>query len=280
MRGANTFWMIFGIVVSVGTVPPAFAYGERAIIDENQHALSLAAGIASPAMVTSLSENPAGLHYNSSTKFQVSLATHSSAFNPFGLDGHFFTGNGWVGAGIGVATYNQFVSGSGSLALLDFGLGAEISALNMAVGIAGQYTLGSAGNVWGTNGGTTWGGNIGLLFNPRGPLRIGITGYQVLAGLHAIGAGVAYELNPWADFAVDGTLNPSSSALALKPELGIHLSNFQMNVGYGFQIVGSSWTWLRTGLSFAVGFHLNYNLMLQAYYNHLALWAFGATIRL
>ena len=164
--------------------------------------------------------------------------------------------------------------------LIDFGLAAYVEALNLSIGFSGGFTLLSVGPVWGSYSGASWGGDLGVILFPNERFRVGATAYQVLAGVRAVGLGFAFELSPWADFVLDSTWNPYEGTVALLPAFGVHLWNFQMQLAYGFRLLGTEWTWLRQGFSAGIGFELSYNLLFQFYYNHLSLYSAGLTLRL
>ena len=244
--------------------------GSRGSDEEQDHFLSLAGGIASPSAMTTLTENPAGLIYNLRTKIHLTAATPDAALNSFGYSGSFFTGNGYVGAGVGAQSYDyQRSTYAGSIALFSFGVGAFFDSLNVSFGLVG-ITPGS---------GTAWGINMGVIYNPKGKARAGATVSQLLDASTVVGLGVAAELNPWADIGIDFVYNVTRPASVIKPELGIHLSGYQMNIGYGFQTVGTPFGGLRQGLSLAFGLNLGSLMLIQLYYNHLAQYMLASTMR-
>jgi hypothetical protein len=261
----------------VGFLVAPAAYGFQYNDLERHFTLSTAYGIAAPAFSTATFQNPAGLIYNERFKAQVSGATTSTAFSNVGIGGAFLAGNGFVGGTVGFQTYNDQVAGSTSLGLLTVGLGALITKADLAIGFSGGYRLfgnASTGH-WGTY---NWGLDIGALIAPRGPFRIGVTVYDLLATVKAIGAGIAWELSPWAVLAVDATSLTTFRGIALKPALTINLYDFNLTAGYGIPIETSSSPWTPTGASFGVGFWLGSHIQMQAYYNTLSYLNAGLSI--
>jgi len=247
---------------------------------EMGHVLSVGAGISSPSVTSALGENPAGLMYNQQPKFLGEAALTQNSLNNLGLGGLFYLGNGFVGGGLGIETFNGQGNNAGNLTLLNFGIGAEIQAINLSFGATGTYTLSQNGTTNGAGSGSIWTGNVGLLYNPNGPFRIGVTGFHLASTTRAIGAGIAADASTWATFALDGTINIDGTGPVIKPAMGIHLNDFQCTLGYGLVLDSSAMNWIRQGGSLGVGVRLSPNFHLQAYYNHLALYYFGLTIRL
>lgn len=272
------------VLVIAGQFLPvsALAYGYRGSygLDELNHLLSVGGGIASPSVTSALGENPAGLMYNTRTKVQAATATGSESLNPVGFGGLLFGGNGFVGGGIGLQGFNNQTEGGGQILLLNWGLAAEFTSLNMAFGFTGTRTLHRSGVVMGTGSGTTWCVDTGVIINPHGSSRYGLTLFQILDSVDAIGAGWAIDASSWSTFALDGTYSPDSKSAVVKPGLSLQFDGFQMSSGYGFRAVGDSGSWIRQGLSLGVGFNLGDHMFAQMYYNHIALYYGGITFRL
>ncbi len=252
-------------------------------LDESIHLLSVGAGISSPSLTSSLGQNPAGLFFIQQTKLLGAIGFTNSNFNPVGFGGLVFLGNGSVGGGLGIQTFNGVGNNAGSIVLLDFGLAAEIPSLNLSIGATGSYLSGSSGTVLAPGGAYgPLGLDLGILYNPRGDVHFGLTTFQVQAGIEAIAAGLSAEATQWATFAVDGAIDPKGwGGTTLKPAMGIHLSDFQISFGYGFALDNAAIpNWIRRGGSLAVGFKINWQVHVQAYYNELALYYFGLTVNL
>lgn len=247
---------------------------------EMNHTLSVGAGIASPSVTSSLFENPAGLSYNLQTKFLAEGGSTNNNFNPIGLGGLFFLGNGFVGGGIGVQTFNGQGDNAGLLTQLDFGIAAEISSMNISFGATGSYLIQRSGFPQGAWYNSNWSSDVGLIYNPRGEVRLGVTAFNVINGVDAIALGIAGDASSWATFVLDGSMNPrTATGKVLKPAMGIHLMDFQFTLGYGLPLDNGSDNWIRRYSSFGLGIRLSYNWHFQAYYNQLALYYLGLTVK-
>jgi hypothetical protein len=248
---------------------------------EEDHLLSVGGGIASPSVTSALGENPAGLSNNRSFKLLGAAAAGNNKLNPLGYGGGIFFGNGSVGGGVALQGFNNNTDGaSGNVLLLNWGLAADITGLNIAWGFTGTHTISRSGTVRGTGSGTTWCIDTGLIFNPKGDSRVGVTLFQVLDEVDAIGLGWAYDLSPWATFALDGSYTTSAKTTIAKPSLYIRLPGFHISSGYGVRVQGTEWSWIRQGLSLGIGIPVNHSFTIQGYYNQLAEYYGGVTIAL
>ena len=248
--------------------------------DEATHLLSIGGGVSSPSMTSGLiGENPAGFMYNNQTRFLGELGWTNSQLSPLGAGGLMFFGNGQVGGGLGVQNFTGQGDTAGDLTLLVFGIGSEIPNLNIAFGATGSYVLSNNGVNNGMGSGGNWNTDLGILFNPRGDIRGGITAYEVIGGVQAIGAGIAADANSYATFSLDGTSSTLGHSKVLKPALGLHMSDFQIAFGYGIHLDDYGDNWIRRGTSLALGVRVTPNVHIQFYYNQLALYyaAIGIT---
>lgn len=247
---------------------------------EVSHLLSVGGGISSPSVTSSLVENPAGLAFNQQTKFMAEGAATNSGLNPIGIGGLFFLGNGSVGGGLGVQTYNGQGNNAGNITLFNFGISAKVPNMNVAIGAAGSYVISQSGVPAYPNG-TTLDSNVGMIVNPDGDVHFGVTAFDVLNGVDAVGAGVSANASDWATFSVDGIMNPQGeTGKTVKPAMGIHLASFQFTLGYGIGLDGTDTYWIRRGTAFGMGIQLGMDTHLQFYYNQLALYFLGLTVRL
>jgi hypothetical protein len=249
---------------------------------EDDRYLSVAGGISTPSITSALGQNPAGLIFNNQAKVLVDVASGNDNFNPLGYGGGFFTGNGSVGGGIALQGYNsQYDHSAGNLLLLNWGLAAEFTDLNLAWGFTGTYTIANTGvgQGAGTSGGA-WGLDTGIIFNPHGTSRFGLTAFQVVGGVDAWGAGYSYDPSPWATFTVDGIYAVYSKTSILKPGLSIHVSGFCLTSAYGYKFDGAGWGWMSEGLSVGVGFPIGYKWAVQGYYNQISKYFIGITMTL
>jgi hypothetical protein len=243
---------------------------------ETGHILSTGAGISSPSVTSALGENPAGLVYNHQTKFLGALSGGNSSFNPLGVGGLFFLGNGFVGGGLGIQNYDSQGNGAGSMRYFQYGMAAFVQGINIAFGASGSYTLLDGGG----SGGNHWGLDLGMIYNPKGDVRLGVTAFNAIDGINAIGVGVAADVSTYATFALDASTTPQGSGRTLKPAMGIHLMDIQLNLGHGIAIDNDASSWIRRGTSFGLGFRLSPAIHLQAYYNQIAQYYAALTIRM
>jgi hypothetical protein len=263
------FALLLVMLASSGSAFGASRYGGGDY--ESFHWLSVGGGIAHPSATTAITENPAGLIYNSDLRILASSDAGNNSFNPLGANGHFFLGNGAVGGGIGLR--NQHTFNTATDVNLDFGLAAEINALKLAFGVSGSYRVATLGATGG--GGGTPGLNIGVLINPTGEIHGGLTLFDVLGGVNALGGGIAWDVNSFATLALDAATTPTAfQAWSLKPGLQIHVLQVQLSASYGFALAGGG-SWLRGGGTLGLGVRMGGNLHFQAYYNELNLYYAG-----
>ena len=164
---------------------------------EMGHLLSIGAGISSPSLNSALGENPAGLTYNEQTRLLLDGATTNSNSNSIGL-GASLLGDGNVGAGFGVETFNGQGDNAGQITLANIGVAAEIPSLNVSFGMTGTYTLRNNVQTIGTGSSSGNGyenhafdADMGVIYNPKGDVRMGATLFQIFDGVDALGVGVA-----------------------------------------------------------------------------------------
>ncbi len=221
--------------------------------------LSIGAGIASPSVTSALGENPAGLVSNETPKLLGVISTENNSWDPLGYGGFFFTGNGAVGAGIGVQNYSGAASGSA----LQFGVAAEITQIATTIGASGSYAL--------SNGvSDRFGADLGLQFNSRGPFKVGLAAFNVNGGVDSFGAGLSYDANTNARIVIDGSVNNDFKGLRLKPALGITVQKFQITYGYGIDVSKDATSFIRTGSALGLGYEFAQSFQLQGYYNQIA----------
>lgn len=269
---------IVAVVLLALTPSSAWAYG-RGIEDfETPHNLSYGAGFASPSQTNALFENPAGLMYNQAFKILAQGVTNSSDFSVPGASLGLFMGNAFVGGALTFDFAAPIVGGT--MGTLNAGIGTLISPLNLAFGVSASYAI------WNVTGRSTnlannaiWGINSGLLYNPQGEWRIGLTGNQLGTGNECVGLGFAWDPGDWATLALDASKFVRGDGIALKPGLGLHFYNFQMTMGWGIPLQVGAYS-MRTGPELGIGVRFSYNVHLQAYYNHLSLYQVGLLIQI
>lgn len=241
---------------------------------EEARLLSVGAGIASPSFTSTVFENPAALFANRRPRLLGHVATPNSNFNPLGYGGLLYLGNGSIGAVVGAQTFDARGGSVGSLTQLEFGLGAEIRALNMSLGASGSYDIsGGTGN---------YGINAGMILNYRGNVRFGATAFGLQDNVSAVGVGLAATVAPWLSLAGDASFVPNGfKNMTLKPGLAIHVAAVQFSLGYGINIDNSPTTsWISRGTSLGLGIQLGQSVHLQGYYNQLANYYMGLAFRL
>jgi hypothetical protein len=237
---------------------------------ETEHLLSVGAGIASPSITSAIGENPAGLVNNQRLKLLASAySAGNDSFDPLGYGATLFTGTGSVGLGLGY----QGRTGDGTTGSLVYGLAGEISALKMALGVAGSFALEDQG------GGGRVGLDVGALFNSKGDLTFGVTAFGVEGGPDAYGAGIAYAMRSGARLALDAGVNNDLEGLRIKPGLLVSVDKIQLAFGYGLKVTDGGGSHIGDGLSLGLGFELGQNFHFQAYYNQLAKYFLGLTFR-
>lgn len=279
MNAARSGRLALMAVLAISTSPDALAQYGRGMEDfETPHNLSYAAGFASPSQTNALFENPSGLMYNQAFKILAQGVTNSSDFSVPGGSLGLFLGNGFVG---GALTFDFASARSGGTqGTLNAGLGTFISPANLAFGVSANYSL------WNLTGGSTglannsiWGINSGLLYNPQGEWRIGLTGNQIGTGNECVGLGFAWDPGGWATLALDASKFVRGDGIALKPGMGLHFYNFQMSIGWGIPLQPGAYS-MRIGPELGLGVRFSYNVHLQAYYNHLTLYQVGLLIQI
>lgn len=233
------------IAFSVVAAPP-WAFCK----EETRHAVSHGLGVSSPAIHSSLSENPAGLAYIRLTEIYGALYSPNRQLNPMTYGGQAFFGEDRVGAGLGV-----FSDSSAQI-----GIAAQVPSLRTAFGASTIINL---------KGGPT-DLTIGMILGIESDYRFGLVGYGILDGVQRVGAGFATELNRSATFAVDAGSDGNGNALGVKASLGIHITAAQINMGYGIHIDENDPSWVLKGISFGLGFKPASRLQMSLYYNHLA----------
>jgi len=239
---------------------------------ETSHLMSAAAGIASPSATTSLFENPAGLVYNEDFKLGLAGASSNNQFNPIGASGTLYLGNGLVGGAIGAQTFSAYQNNAGTVGLVNYGLAVDIRPLGFALGVAGSYLVQTLGAGAGVNPAAPWGLNVGIIGNPTGEVRGGITAFDVLGGVSALGAGLAWDPNGFATLAVDATTNLQFQGTTVIPGISIHVSAVQLKAAYGFGVDNFAGSYARRGGTLGLGIQMSPYFHWQFYYNELALY--------
>jgi hypothetical protein len=271
-------WTTLITLTSATVLLPVVAEARGGGGGEGQHLLSVGAGIASPSAVTGLfSENPAGLVYNSGFSFLGQASTYNDNFKPLNAGGGLFAGNGTVGGALSLnTTIANGATLSNSPLALNWGLAAEIASLKTSFGFRGSHIFTSNS----AYAGSTFGLDAGIIIHPKDQSRFGITAYDVNDGIDYMGAGWAYDFNPQATFAIDGTYGFTGGGASLKPGMAVNLDAFHLSSGYGFNVANGGGARIYNGVSLGVGFNAGRSLVVQLYYNQLARYYAGLTITL
>jgi hypothetical protein len=250
---------IFMLAVVLLASSPVFAagYGESRSMDtDSVHGLSVGAGISSPSTTAGFGENPTAAIYNNRLKVLGEFLSPNDNFSNPGFGGGLFMGNGFVGGGLDLRSYD---GGAGSrLNVLGLDLAANIDAIHMALGVSAGYTL---------NNGGAFAATLGSIFNPFGPFRVGLQVNDFTHSSRSFGAGLAYDPSPWATLALDASVDNSFHGLTLKPALGAHVQMVQAEIGYGFSLDGGYTSWITKGVTAGLGIGLGQNFHFEASYN-------------
>jgi len=253
-----------------------FSWNSQASYQNN---ISGAGGIVSPSGVTALGENPAGLVYNKKTILSTGV-TRGTSSSTFGYGGGIFTGNGDVGGGVSLTGFNSHSGSPGNVLLLNYGIGINLSGGDFAFGVTGTTTLLEKGEIEGTGTSTTWCADAGIIINPNGRNQWGISVFQLLADVIAVGVGYGTRVGQNATFVVDTVYTKPSSTYLVKPGIKAHWSSFQLELSYGQRVLGSGWTWISSGPTVGAGLSVGNNLALTGYINHIAKVYVGLEARL
>ena len=183
----------------LGTVTVVFfavSQNVEARVADTTHAVSHALGVSTPAIHSSLVENPAGLAYIRMTEVYGAVSSPNREFNPITYGGQVFFGDDRVGAGLGIF----------SDSVAQIGIASQISPLLSAIGVTANISLNGAPTDL----------NIGWILGVESDFRFGFVGYGVLNGVDRLGVGLATELNRSATLAVDAGSNGNGRAIGLK----------------------------------------------------------------
>lgn len=257
------------------TLSHAYSYNKSSM--EWNRMISVGAGISAPSYMTSVFENPAGLVYNTNFKFVGSASTFdtSGGFRPTIINGQFYTGNGTVGASLGVQTSLNNTNGSAIGSSLNFPVGLAASLGSVAIGLGGTFVAtGSGFYVAGSSY------NLGMIASINPTTFWGLEAYNIFGGLSGFGTGFSFDVSNTATLVVDGAVDRSLKGLTLKPGMVVNAKPFQLALSYGFQVDNSSSSPISTGLNFGLGAETGQNLHWQFYYNRLSTLYLGLTVRI
>ena len=230
------------------------------------HELSVAAGIASPSETSSVFQNPAGLVFENKTAVSLMTAFPTNSLTYPILEGGIYTGNGNLGASLGIE--KPTVAGNSSS--LYYGFGFLIPNISSSFGISGTTSF---------NGGSAF--NLGALFGTFEKFRVGATVRDFTSSGREWGIGMNYDFSTDASFVLDASLDNSFGNPWLEPALVLRASSAAFTLGYGFAVTsGNSYYSSQIADGFAAGLSIKFsqNLNFQAYYQQLSHYLFELTI--
>ena len=247
---------------------------------EKMRIISVGGAVSTPSETPVNGENPAGLVFNGGPKVTASIETHPKKI--YGLLGNaygFFTGNRLVGGRIGARTYSNSNDSSGAISYFDFGLATYSEYMNIAFGLDGYYRFRRQGTVSISQEEKAWATNLGMIINPMGVFRLGLTGYGIGQGIEAVGAGVSGDVNQYSTIGVDASTAGSGGALTVKPSIAILAAPFMITYGYGVRFGDENATaGIPKGNTLGIGFQLSQALRIQGSYNQHSLYYLNAAI--
>lgn len=281
-----------------GTVP-ALAQTQGKANDIN-HFISAGAGIAHPSVTGAVGSNPAGQIYYSGLLLNYGVAIDDSNSGRIGQSGRIIGGNGFFGATIGLSDYESFqynnkngILGStvergtlfeagwaGFIPASRFSFGASISKPIQGGRIVPNGNTSESFSPSSTYKENGLGVNLGIIFDPRGPSRLGLTAYQVADQFDTMGFGFAHDFTPNVTVVFDGTYTRGSKSLNFIPALAFAHPSFQASLGYGFAGMGDGWAWGREGVNAGVGFSFLKSMTFDASYHQTQRFSVGVTARM
>ncbi len=270
------------VIAAVTSTSSAWAQVDGKSNDIN-HFISAGAGIAHPSVQGAIGSNPAGQIYYSGMLLNYGIATDDSGSGNIGLSGLLIGGNGFFGATLGVSEYEpyQYNGKDGKLGntvdrgtLFQAGWAGYIPQSRFSFGMSISAPI-QGGRVAAYGNNTTAiqplseykngvGLNFGMIFDPRGPSRIGVTAYQLADKFDTLGFGFAHDFLPSLTFVLDGTYTRSSKSLNFVPAIAFAHQLVQASIGYGFAGLGDGWSWGREGINASIGFSFLKSLTFSA----------------
>jgi hypothetical protein len=232
--------------------------------------LTLGAGIAAPSVASAFFENPSGLAHATGARLLGAADTDST--DPLGVVGLLLQGTGSVGAALGLQNFTGIGRTGGTSTMVDWGLAAELPGSRLALGTAGNLS---------TSGGSSFSDiALGASINPRGPVRLGVSAFDITSSTWILGAGIADDISPEFSVALDGESDSSWHGLTIKPGMAVRIDKVQLSVGWGLELDDSGRRRIPSGGTIGLGLELSQSLVLQGYYNQFAKYYAGFTARL
>lgn len=224
-----------------------------------------AGGIASPGGHSAIFTNPAGFVYLTGFSINLGAGSVNNDFSSPTVEGDLYYGK--PGFGLGFGTFGGLHSSDPEFA--HYGTGFYFNSLKTAIGVNGISSMSPLGssNVF----------NVGVLINPAGRGRVGLTVRDVGGGIAELGAGVAYDIAHGLTILSDATMTKQFTQIAIKPGIEISGAMAALTVSYGLSLnngnsgdsSGFNSEELTQNLSAGVSFHLGQTLQLKAYYQQL-----------
>lgn len=215
--------------------------------------LATAGSIALPGATTSVFTNPAALIAVPGLNLSLQAGTPDPMENPT-LRGLVLTGNGDLGAGIGIDTYHPDGPRE-SKSWLVYGLALDLPGADFAAGLSGRTGLQNAE-------GTDF--RLGMLFRPTSSLTLGGTVLDIGDGVDGYGLGAAYHLTSGASLVTDAAFDSDFSNPELKPGLKLSNGYAGLSVSYGTGPTAQ----FSDDFSASVFFRVGSDSRLEVEYNH------------
>ena len=303
MRGHLSLIFLFSILIpnsnpaiaapASGDCPPDSYFLSLKIESkcESQHHLSLGAGVSSPSVVSTFTENPAGFIYNQKIKAHASVSkSTASSSSPWRYSVMGLGGNGSIGGGAGVHRYRdtrKYRARTGSTVgtnVFSFGFAKALDFLNTAIGYSGSKALQSVATAVARRDSSFLSSNLGVLIAPKNKVRAGFTAFNAFSSIKSYGFGLSSNSIDNLAVAVDGIFSQYFKPAVVKASLGTTFSNFEVSLGYGLstQSPGDAnpSVSVPTGFSAGVGVWFGSSLRLLATYNQIEAYYLGLTVSL
>ena len=248
--------------------------------DEQTYSLSVAGAVASPSSTAFFGENPAGLIYTQSGVAQGYLATSKDHPELLSNGLSFIAGNGWASAMIGAQSFANATDAGGSITNFNFGAAMYSDLINFAMGLNGSYRFEKHENAIDPSLAPTWSADLGLLFNPYGTIRAGLTLYELSKGVTGFGFGLSTHVNNYSILAIDLSTDNHGRGLTIKPGLGVRAGSLNLTYAYGMQVDKTAVAGITVGNTLGLGYEFSPTFKLIGYYNHFATYFLAAEINL
>jgi hypothetical protein len=210
--------IILGCLALITCVPASSASSKLA-------ELPVSKGIADPSRIFSVFENPAGIvDSGADLSFQAGYKNCCPASEK-GIAALNY-GNGTIGlaAGLGYRHYNDSAY-DGRLSFL-YGGSFRIPGSSFSFGVSGDTESNAV--------------SVGMQYAPMGPLKFGITSYDVTNASRTFGAGASLHVVGVSAIALDAVADHSFKTFALTPGLRLDGGTFGATAGYTYTVASGS----------------------------------------